>query len=64
MPNAMLKCNAISNETLAFEWMEQRTFKIVNSYLNTNTYSYLETSGGQSSNLYLNVVNFFNISIN
>jgi hypothetical protein len=28
--------------------------------LNTNIYSYLETSGGQSSNAYLNVVNFFN----
>jgi hypothetical protein len=26
--------------------------------LNTNIYSYLETSGGQSSNLYLNVVHF------
>ncbi len=39
--------------------MEQRTFKNVNSCLNTNIYSYLETSGGQSSNLYLNVVHFF-----
>jgi hypothetical protein len=28
--------------------------------LETNIYSYLETSGGQSSNLYLNVVHFFN----
>ncbi len=26
-------------------------------------YSYLETSGGQSSNLYLNVVHFFNASV-
>ncbi len=26
--------------------------------LNTNIYPYLETSGGQSSNLYLNVVHF------
>jgi hypothetical protein len=33
-------------------------FKNVNSCLNTNIYSYLETSGGQSSNLYLNVVHF------
>ncbi len=32
--------------------------------LNTNIYSYLETSGGQSSNLYLNVVHFFNTSVN
>jgi hypothetical protein len=30
----------------------------------TNIYSYLETSGGQGSNLYLNVVHFFNTSVN
>jgi hypothetical protein len=44
--------------------MEQRTLKNVNDYLNTNIYSYLETSGGQSSNLYLNVVRSFNTSVN
>ncbi len=44
--------------------MEQRTFKNVNNCLNTNIYSYLETSGGQSYNLYLNVVHFFNTSLN
>ncbi len=33
--------------------------KNVNNYLNTNIYSHLETSSGQSSNLYLNVVHFF-----
>jgi hypothetical protein len=44
--------------------MEQRALKYVNNYLNTNIYSYLETSGGQSSNLYLNVVQFFNTSVN
>ncbi len=43
--------------------MEQHTLKNVNNYLNTNNYSYLETSGGQSSNLYLNVVHFFNTSV-
>ncbi len=43
--------------------MEQRTLKIVNNCLNTNINSYLETSGGQRSNLYLNVVNFFNTSV-
>ncbi len=32
--------------------MEQRTLRNVNNYLNTNIYSYLETSGGQRSNLY------------
>ncbi len=44
--------------------MEQHALKIVNSCLNTNIYSYLETSDGQSSNLYLNVVHFFNTSVN
>jgi hypothetical protein len=36
--------------------MEQHTLRNVNNYLNTNIYSYLETSGGQSSNLYIKVV--------
>jgi hypothetical protein len=40
--------------------MEQHTLRSVNNCLNTNICSYLETSGGQSSNLYLNVVNFLN----
>jgi len=44
--------------------MDQRTLKVVNNCLNTNIYSYLETSGGQSSNLYLNVIHFFNTSVN
>jgi hypothetical protein len=37
---------------------EQHALKNVNNCLNTNIYSNLETSGGQSSNLYLNVVHF------
>jgi hypothetical protein len=41
----------------------QRTFKKVNNIFNTNIYSYLETSGGQSYNLFLNVVHFFNTSL-
>ncbi len=44
--------------------MEQRTLKNVNYCLNTNIYSYLETCGGQSSNLYLNVVHFFHTNAN
>ncbi len=44
--------------------MEQHTLKNVNNCLNTNIYSYLETSSGQSSNLYLNAVHFFNTSVN
>ncbi len=38
--------------------------KNVNNCLNTNTYSYLETSCGQSSNQYINVVHFFSTSVN
>ncbi len=44
--------------------MEQHSLKNVKNYLNTNLYSYLETSGDQCSNLYLNVVHFFNTSVN
>ncbi len=44
--------------------MEQCTLRHVNNYLNTNIKSYLETSGGQSSNLHLKVVHFFNTSVN
>ncbi len=40
--------------------MEQRAFKNVNNCLNRNIYSNLETSGGQSSNPYSNVVHFLN----
>ncbi len=32
--------------------------------LNMNIYSYLDTSSGQSSNLYLNAVQIFNASVN
>ncbi len=44
--------------------MEQHTLKNVNNNLNMNIYSYLETFGDQSSNTYLNVVHFFNTSVN
>ena len=36
-----------------FGRMEQHALKIVNNCLNTNIYSYLETSGGQSYNIYV-----------
>ncbi len=42
--------------------MEQHTLKNENNCLNTNNYSYFETSGGQHSNLYLNVDHFLNTS--
>ncbi len=38
--------------------MEQSTLKNININLSTNIYSYLETSGGQSSDLYLKVAHF------
>jgi hypothetical protein len=44
--------------------IEQRALKNVSNCLNTNIYSYLETSGGKSYKLYLNVVHFFNTSVN
>ncbi len=43
--------------------MEQHALKDANNCLNTNIYSFLETYGGQSFNVYLNVVHFFNISV-
>ncbi len=49
---------------LTLQTMEQRTLKNVNNYLITNIYTYLEKSSGQSSNLYLDVVHFFNTSVN
>jgi hypothetical protein len=44
--------------------MEQHALKMQNNCLNTNIYSYLKISGGQSSNLYLNVRYFFNTCVN
>ncbi len=39
-------------------------FENVNNCSNINIYSYFQTSGGQSYNLYLNVIHFFNHSVN
>jgi len=44
--------------------MEQHALKNANNCLNTNIYSYLETSGGQTSNLYLKIVSFLNTTVN
>jgi hypothetical protein len=44
--------------------MEHRAYKNVNNCFNTNIQSYLETSGGQSYNLYLIDVHFFNTMAN
>jgi len=43
--------------------MEELGLKNLNNHLTTNIYSYLETSGGQNSNIYLNIVHFFNTSV-
>jgi hypothetical protein len=39
-------------------------FENVNNCMNTNIYSYLETSGGQSYNINLNIVHFFKTIFN
>jgi hypothetical protein len=44
--------------------MEQHVLKNVNSCWNTQNTFNLVTSGGQNSNLYLNVVYVFDTSIN
>ncbi len=51
---------------LAFYVMEWNSMlkKCEKKCLQTNIYSYLETSGGQISNLYLNVVHFFYTIVN
>jgi hypothetical protein len=50
-------------KSLLYWPMEQHALKNVNNCWNTNISFFLETSGGQKSNLYLNVVYFFNTSI-
>jgi hypothetical protein len=61
LPIMTLGLTAFSKTTLVL--MEQYALQNVNNYLNTSIYSYLETSGGQSSNPYLNVVHFFNTRV-
>ncbi len=43
--------------------MEQYAMKNVKSFLKTEISSYLETSGDQNFNLYLNVVNIFSTRV-
>ncbi len=59
-----VKFDVFTSPTNWVSTMEQHTLKNVNNCLNTNISSYLETSGGQSSNPYLNVVHFFNTRVN
>jgi len=58
-----VQINKSSDKLITFANGTMR-FKNVNNCLNTNIYSYLETSGRKSSNLYLNVVHIFNTTIN
>ncbi len=58
-----LTANGLSAIVDKFVFNGAASFKNVNNYFNTNIYSYLETSNGQSSNLYLNVVHFFNTGV-
>ncbi len=51
--------DAILKEDFLSLQMEEHALNNVNNCLNTNIYSYLETSGVSSSNPYLNVVHFF-----
>ena len=46
-----------------FSQMELHSLKNANNYFNANIYSFLETSGGQSSNPYSNVVPFLNTRV-
>jgi hypothetical protein len=48
--------------TIRIGSMEQHALKNLNNCLNTYIYSYLETSGGQNSNIYSNV-DFSNTSV-
>jgi hypothetical protein len=63
--NMLLHWNHIGEWYKACEWAslymlvtEQHTLKNVNNCENTKITFYLETFGGQNSNLYLNVVHF------
>jgi hypothetical protein len=58
---------SVINETFkkcSIQFYGTACIKNVKNCLNKNIYSYLETSGGQSFNLYLNIVHFFNTSVN
>ncbi len=57
------KMSLIVPASISILAMERPSLKNVNNGFNTKIYSYLETSGGQSYNLYLNV-KFLNTSLN
>ncbi len=51
------------SETIYHQSIEQHALQGINNCWNTNISFYLETSGGQNSNLHLNIVPFFNNSV-
>jgi hypothetical protein len=61
---ALLCTDSMTLCVVKFNIMEELALKNVNNCLNTNIYFYLETFGGQSSSLNLNVVHFFNPKVN
>jgi hypothetical protein len=64
---SMWRCytrNQSRNSVRALRGLEQSNLENINKCFNINIYSYLETSGGKSCILYLNVVHFFNAIVN
>ncbi len=53
---------SLSKSNVGILTMKQHALRNVNNCMNTNIYSYLETSGGQSSDPYFNDVHIFNTS--
>jgi hypothetical protein len=70
-PRKDKKSKEIKNSLIGLPFSRQGThclngtarIKNENNCLNTNIYSYLETSGGQVSDPYLNVAHFFNTRV-
>jgi len=63
MSNAVTSVDIESDKRHCVFW-NITLWKMKKKCLNTYIYFYLQTSGGQSSNLHLNVVDFFNTSVN
>jgi len=59
-PHSFIFC---LNLFISIEWNSMALSNVSNC-LDTNIYSYLETSGGKSYILYLIIVHFFNTSVN
>jgi hypothetical protein len=62
--NHLVDRHLVNRHTETCRTIEQHILTNVNNCLNTTIYSCLETSSGQSSSQYLNVVQFLNTSVN